>query len=57
MEQRIVKRYSIAFKQQVVGELESGRFGSIMEAQEHYDIGGDGRSVQIYIAHLNYHEL
>ena len=40
MDQRIVYRYSISFKQQVVGELESGRFSSISEAKEHYGIAG-----------------
>jgi transposase len=30
----------MAFKRQVVGELEAGRFGSIQEAGEHYGIGG-----------------
>lgn len=33
-------RYSMAFKQQVVGELERGRFGSLGEASEHYGIAG-----------------
>lgn len=33
-------RYSVAFKRQVVGELESGRFRSIEEARAHYGIGG-----------------
>ena len=40
MNQRIIVRYSMSFKQQVVGELESGRFSSISEAQEHYGITG-----------------
>jgi len=40
MNQRIIVRYSISFKQQVVGALESGRFSSISEAQEHYGITG-----------------
>lgn len=35
-------RYSMAFKQQVVGELEAGRFGSMEQAREHYGIGGMG---------------
>ena len=35
-------RYSMAFKQQVVGELEAGRFRSLQEAREHYGIGGMG---------------
>ena len=34
-------RYSMAFKQQVIEDLESGRFRSIFEAQEHYGIGGN----------------
>ena len=33
-------RYSMAFKRQVVAELESGRFRSIEEARRHYGIGG-----------------
>jgi transposase len=40
MELRSVLRYSMAFKQQVVSDLESGRFGSIGAAQEHYGIMG-----------------
>ncbi len=40
MESSRLVRYSMAFKQQVVGELEAGRFGSIHEAGEHYGIGG-----------------
>lgn len=42
MDQRIVVRYSMSFKQQVVEALESGRFSSISEAREHYGIGGAG---------------
>jgi transposase-like protein len=40
MGERIVRRYSAAFKQQVVADLESGRFSSIEAAREHYGIGG-----------------
>ena len=40
MKQRIIFRYSMSFKQQVVEELESGRFSSILEAKEHYGITG-----------------
>jgi transposase-like protein len=40
MDQRIIVRYSISFKQQVVEELESGWFSSISEANEHYGITG-----------------
>ncbi len=32
MDQRIFVRYSMSFKQQVVEELESGRFSSILKA-------------------------
>jgi transposase-like protein len=40
MRQTEVIRYSISFKQQVIRELESGRFGNISEAKEHYGING-----------------
>lgn len=40
MVQKLVYRYSTSFKQQVVEELESGRFSSIYEAKEHYGITG-----------------
>lgn len=33
-------RYSMAFKQQVIEDVESGRFSSLGEAQRHYGIGG-----------------
>jgi len=39
-ERKQVIQYSMAFKQQVVGDLESGRFGSILAARAHYGIGG-----------------
>ena len=41
MRQRTVMRYSMGFKQQVIEQLESGRFGSISEAKEHFGILGD----------------
>ena len=40
MNQRIIVRYSISFKHQVVEELESGRFSSISHARKHYGIAG-----------------
>ena len=40
MRERIVFRYSACFRQQVVRELESGRFVSIEAARRHYGIGG-----------------
>ena len=41
MRQRTVIRYSVSFKQQVIEQLESGRFSSISEAKEHFGIRGD----------------
>ena len=41
MIQRLVYNYSTAFKQQVIEQLESGRFGSINEAKKHFGIRGD----------------
>ncbi len=35
---RIVKRYSAAFKQQIVGQIERGEL-SVAQAQKRYDIG------------------
>ena len=40
MRQRTVIRYSLGFKQQVIRQLESGRFGSFSEAREHFGIQG-----------------
>ena len=40
MRRKVEIRYSMAFKQQVVSDLEGGRFGTILEASEHYGIGG-----------------
>jgi len=40
MRQTEVIRYSISFKHQVIRELESGRFGNIAEARQHYGING-----------------
>jgi len=48
MAQKIQIRYSQAFKQQVVSDLETGRFGSIQAAQRHYGIGG-GSTIQRWL--------
>ena len=40
MEQKIIYRYSTAFKRQVIEDIESGRFCSIERAREHYGIRG-----------------
>ena len=42
MQQYIIRRYSVCFKQQVIRELEQGRFGCIEQARLHYEIGGNG---------------
>jgi transposase-like protein len=36
---RVIKQYSLAFKQKVVGEIERGKY-SFTEARRVYDIGG-----------------
>ena len=41
MRQNTVYRYSMSFKQQVIEQLEAGRFSSIKEAKEHFGIRGD----------------
>lgn len=40
MKRQIIRRYSISFKRQVIGDLESGRFDSIEAIRRHYGIGG-----------------
>jgi transposase-like protein len=42
MQQRLIIRYSISFKQEVIRQLELGRFASIGQAQSHYGITGNG---------------
>ena len=42
MQSKTEMRYSVAFKQQVIADLESGRFRTIEAANEHYGIGGKG---------------
>ena len=40
MRQRTVIRYSMSFKRQVVLDIESGRFDSVLQASEHYGVAG-----------------
>ena len=40
MKSHTVRQYSISFKRQVIGDLEDGRFDSMVAAQRHYGIGG-----------------
>jgi transposase-like protein len=37
---RVLKRYSLGFRLQVVSEIESGRFASVEAARVHYEIRG-----------------
>ncbi len=48
MQQRLIIRYSMSFKRQVVSELESGRFDSIGQANEHYGIAG-AETIRIWL--------
>ena len=48
MKQRTIRQYSISFRRQVVGDLESGRFDSIESARRHYGIGG-GNTIQKWL--------
>lgn len=56
MGQRIVRRYSACFKQQVVAELENGRFDSIEAARRHYEIGGS-TTIQKWLKRLGKNHL
>ncbi len=47
MEQKIVVRYSISFKMQVIEDIENGRF-NVHQAQEHYGIKG-GATIQQWL--------
>ena len=40
MQERIIRRYSEAFKRAVISDLENGRFGSVTEAMGYYEIKG-----------------
>jgi transposase len=55
MEQRVVYRYSMAFKKQVVDDIESGRFG-IGEARQHYGIAGSD-TIQAWIRKFGRNKL
>ncbi len=48
MKQKTVYRYSMSFKQQVIEQLEAGRFSSINEAKEHFGIRG-GYTIQSWL--------
>lgn len=56
MSQRVLIRYSLAFRQQVVAEVESGRFASIHAAQLHYQIRGS-RTVYKWVRKMGKNHL
>ena len=56
MDQRVIVRYSIGFKRQVVEQLESGRFSSICEAMSHYGITG-GSTIKNWLGKYGRNEL
>lgn len=56
MGRRITYKYSVAFKQKVVREIETGQIGSVYEAQRIYDISGNG-TIQKWIRKLGKNEL
>ena len=56
MFERQVYRYSMSFKQQVVKEIESGRFSSLSDAKEHYGITGS-QTVQTWLRRFGRNHL
>jgi len=54
-EQKVVKKYSSAFKLKVVSEIESGKL-SIFQAQKIYDIGGNA-TISKWIKNLGKNHL
>ena len=56
MRPSVQTRYSMAFRQQVVGELEAGRFRSLGEARSHYGIGG-GSTIRQWLKCLGKNHL
>jgi len=56
MDERVIFRYSIGFKRQVVEELESGRFSSICQARAHYGITG-GSTIKNWLSKYGRNEL
>jgi transposase len=53
--ERFIKRYSLAFKQQVVSEIESGKL-SPSKARQIYDIGG-AETIKIWIQQMGKQHL
>lgn len=55
-EQKIIYKYSLAFKQKVVKEIEEGKINSIEEARRLYGIGG-GDTISKWIKALGKNHL
>jgi len=53
---RVTYTYSIAFKQKVVNEIETGKLSSVHEAQRLYDIRGN-RTIYDWVRKLGKNEL
>ncbi len=56
MGRRIIYKYSLAFQQKVVKEIETGKIRSVNEAQRIYDIRGNG-TVAKWVRKLGKNEL
>ena len=56
MQPKTMIQYSVAFKQQVVADLENGRFRSIRAASEHYGIGG-AKTVRLWLKRFGKNHL
>ncbi len=56
MARRIIKQYSSCFKRQVVEDVESGRFDTLMAVQHHYGIGGMD-TIQRWLRQYGKHHL
>jgi transposase-like protein len=56
MQERMIRRYSQAFKRRVVEELESGRFPSIGAANAHFGITGT-TTIKRWVARLGKNHL
>lgn len=56
MRERLIRRYSQAFKRQVVEEIECGRFASVGAASAHHGIGGS-RTVRKWLLRLGKNHL
>lgn len=56
MRVRVIRRYSEAFRREVVEEIESGRFASIQAAGVHHGIGG-AETIRGWVSRLGKNHL